>query len=236
MIFMIYIGCSGWFYLHWYKKFYPGDLKKSQWFKYYTSKFNTVEINSTFYRMPDERTFKNYYRNSPENFVYSVKMNKLVTHINKLNDPAELINSFIKNVSILKEKLKCVLYQMPPSFKRSDENIKNIIENIPGGSFIEFRSRSWDPKSINDIINSGIHVVSVSSKKMPFNLYDDKILYLRFHGDENGYMTDYSDRLDYFAELILENNFDESYIYFNNDYNGLAPKNALRLIEILNSK
>ncbi len=229
----INIGCSGWFYLHWYKTFYPEGIKRSQWFKYYSSLFNTVEINSTFYTMPSEKRSITWYKNSPEHFIYAVKMNKTVTHINKLNNCSDIINDFINKINPLNGKLKCILYQMPPSFKKNDENMKMVF-NIPRGSFIEFRHRSWDAKSMKDIIESGIHVVSVSSSKFPFIVNDDDILYLRFHGDKNGYMTDYNDRLRYFAEKIIESGANTSYIYFNNGYNAYAPKNALKLIEIIN--
>jgi len=232
-----YIGCSGWFYLHWKNVFYPEELKNKEWFSYYSKIFKTVEINSTFYSMPDLKKVKLWYNTSTENFIFSIKANKYITHIKRLNDSLNDIKEFVSIIDNLKDKLGLILYQMPPSFKYSEENLNRIINNIPPGkSVVEFRNISWFNKNIfNDIINYGIHIASISSMEMPLIFPDDNIVYFRLHGDINGYATDYNkERLEKYYNDIKETNADKIYLYFNNDYNGFAPKNALNFIDIVN--
>jgi len=233
-----YIGCSGYFYLHWNKIFYPENLKKSLWFDYYSKFFNTVEINSTFYSMPDDKKIKSWYKSSKNDFVFSIKANKVITHIKRLKNIGDTLNNFVNIIKNLNEKLGYILFQFPPSFKYSDENIKNIMDLPEKISVIEFRDKSWYNKNIfNDIISKNIHIACVSSMDMPFIIPDDNVVYFRLHGNENGYATDYSnEKLKYYYDNIFNGNKNEIYVYFNNDYYGYAPKNALEFIKIANKK
>jgi len=230
------VGCSGWFYLHWNSLFYPSNLNKRRWFEYYSERFNTVEINSTFYSMPDAKRVIKWYKMSPKNFLFSVKANRYITHIQKLNDCTDTLNTFLGTIKNLKEKLAFILYQMPPSFKYTDENLEIILNNIPAGGIVEFRHRGWfDMNIIKNIIANGIHVASVSSKDLPLIFPDDNIIYFRLHGDENGYATDYSsNKLKAFYNEIINIKPEKAFIYFNNDYNAMAPKNALEMLNIIN--
>ena len=234
-----HIGCSGYFYWGWKGKFYPEDLKPNQWFKYYSSVFDTVEINSTFYHFPKSSTIKKWYKDSPENFVFSVKVNKTITHLKKFKDTQDLINQFYKVVSEnLNEKLGTFLFQLPPSYKYSKNNLQKIINqlNPEFKNVVEFRHKSWWNEEVYKILKeNNICFCSISSPKLPEDLIKTSDFgYVRFHGKEGWYNYDYSDKeLKEWAEKIKQAQFKECFIYFNNDYNAYAPKNALTLKEML---
>ncbi|HCB69945.1 MAG TPA: DUF72 domain-containing protein [Persephonella sp.] len=236
---MFYIGCSGYFYWGWKGKFYPPEIKPSNWFDYYSDFFNTVEINSTFYNFPKEKNLKNWYRKAPENFIFSVKVHRSITHLKKFKDTKDTLDEFYSVVkNSLKEKLGAVLFQLPPSFRYSDENLRIIIDQLDPDfiNVVEFREKSWWNDNVYDTLdNHNIIFCSVSAPGLP----DDIIktgngIYIRFHGVDSWYRYDYSDdQLESWAKRILEIKADKNFIYFNNDFNAYAPKNALKLKELI---
>ena len=115
---MIRIGTSGWSYEHWKRLFYPESLPKERWLQFYSSNFNTVEINSTFYRLPFENVVKGWHRKTPDDFVFSVKGTRQVTHRKRLRKVEEDVERFMRRMEFLGEKLKIVLWQFPPSLKK----------------------------------------------------------------------------------------------------------------------
>ncbi len=237
-----FVGCSGYFYWGWRGKFYPEDLKPNQWFKYYSSIFDTVEINSTFYHFPKGSTIKKWYKDSPDDFVFSVKVNKVITHLKRFNDTQELIDRFYKIVADnLKEKLGTFLFQLPPSYKYSKNNLDKLIKQLNPNlkNVVEFRHKSWWNEEVYTALREkNICFCSISSPKLPEELIKTTDFgYVRFHGRESWYDYNYTeDELKHWAEKIKKANFKECFIYFNNDYNGYAPANALELKKILNFK
>ncbi|WP_299227950.1 DUF72 domain-containing protein [Sulfurihydrogenibium sp.] len=234
-----YIGCSGFFYYGWKGRFYPLDLKPNQWFTYYATKFKTVEINSTFYNFPKKISIKRFYKISPEDFKFSVKVNKAITHIKRFNDVQKDLNEFYEIVSQnLEEKLGVFLFQLPPSFKYSEDNLEKILSQIDKRykNAIEFRHKSWWNQEVYDAFRKeNLIFCSISAPKLPEKLIQTSTdLYIRFHG-KVWYNYQYSkDELISWAEKIKNLEYENSFIYFNNDYNAYAPKNALELIELLN--
>ncbi|MEM2056375.1 MAG: DUF72 domain-containing protein [Thermoplasmatales archaeon] len=233
----IFIGCSGWFYPHWSGVFYPREIPQKNWFNYYSSFFNTVELNSTFYSFPSVEKARRWYRESPASFRYSVKMNRVVTHIKRLISADNEIERFYESILHLKEKLASVLVQFPPSFKYSEENVERISSAIREDIkvFFEFRHKSWyTTESLDKLRERNISIVTVSVKGLPFLLPEQGDAYLRMHGDVNGYATDYSDDfLENLAKGLAGRRYNDIYIYFNNDYHGYAPKNALTLKKLI---
>ncbi len=233
-----YIGCSGYFYWGWKGKFYPEDLKPNQWFKYYSKVFNTVEINSTFYHFPKSSSVKKWYKEAPENFKFTLKVHKSITHLKRFKDVKEELNKFYETSSLLEEKLGCLLFQMPPSFKYSKENIKLIVENLNKDfkNVVEFRHTSWWNEEVYKTLRENkIIFCSVSAPKLPDNIiktsYD---IYIRFHGKDKWYKYNYSDEeIRNYAEKIKNLKCKNLYSYFNNDFNAYAPFNALKLKKFL---
>ena len=143
-----YIGCSGWSYSSWQGPFYPKGIENSKWLRYYSKVFNYVEIDSTFYRIPNEFTVKNWYQRTPENFRFTAKFPKVITHDKRLSDFNEVqLSYFFDSISELKEKLLALLIQLPPSIDIVEglDALRNILPYLDKGYryAVEVRHRSW---------------------------------------------------------------------------------------------
>ena len=234
-----YVGCSGFFYWGWKGRFYPEDMKPSEWFKYYSTKFNTVEINSTFYRFPKKSSMKRWFRNSPDDFVFSVKVNKHITHIKRLKGIKEELEDFYKIVSeSLQEKMGAFLFQMPPGFRYSKENLNRILESLNPEflNVVEFRHVSWWNEDVFRILSQNrITFCCVSAPNLPEKLIKTTdTIYVRFHGKEAWYRYNYSEEeLRVWAEWIKKEKPENLFVYFNNDFFAYAPENAITFKRLL---
>ena len=233
-----FIGCSGWFYWHWKGLFYPDDLEQSKWFKHYTKCFNTVELNSTFYRFPKPSTAKGWYRQAPPSFIYTLKVNRLITHIKKFKGCNQLIKDFYKVGDEVKEKMGCFLFQLPPSLKYNKKKLDEIMDqlDLERSNVLEFRHPSWFTEEVYDSLkSSGIIFCAVSAPGLPETLVktaDD--VYIRFHGKESWYAYEYSkEELKEWKARIEKLKPKRVWAYFNNDANAYAPFNALALKKLL---
>jgi uncharacterized protein YecE (DUF72 family) len=167
-----HIGTSGWHYDDWRKRFYPEKLPKAKWLEFYTQHFPTVELNNTFYRLPSEAAFLNWYESSPANFTFAVKASRFVTHIKRLKNSEEAVDNFVKRAKILGEKLGPLLYQLPPSMRRNDDTLDSFLSCLPKGLMhvIEFRHESWFVEDIFEILrrhNTGFCVFDMPSFTCP---------------------------------------------------------------------
>ena len=234
-----FLGCSGYFYWGWKGRFYPEDLKPKEWLSYYAKFFNTVEINSTFYKFPKKENLRRFYRETPEDFTISVKANRAITHLKRFRGTQDLIKDFYSVVAeALGKKLGCVLFQLPPSFKYSEENLERILSQLDPSfrNAVEFRHESWWREEVfEELGKRGIAFCSVSSFRLPEELVrTTDFLYIRFHGKEGGHRYNYSEEeLKVWAERIESTPAGEVYAYFNNDYSAHAPLNCLKLMELL---
>ncbi|MGC8771750.1 MAG: DUF72 domain-containing protein [Brevinematia bacterium] len=236
----INIGTSGYNYNHWKGIFYPEDMKSNKFFSHYQKFFSTVEINYTFYHFPRESTIKKWYEITPDDFLYSIKVPRLITHLKKLCNIFEELKGFVDVTSNLNKKLGILLFQMPPSFKYSIENIERILaaaeitKNI--NIAIEFRHKSWFENDLLILTEANISVVTVSAPSLPFKIYEkSKDLYIRLHGKTHWYGYNYTEEdLREIANSVQNKDPGKTaWIYFNNDFGGFAVLNALRLKEIL---
>lgn len=229
------IGCSGFYYREWKEIFYPKGIPQKDWFKYYCQHFNTIEINSSFYKMPTAKAFEKWYDDSPNDFVFTIKAPRLVTHYKQLNDCSGLMTDFYETVGkALKEKLGCVLFQFPPKFSFSEERLEKII-NLLDPTFtnvVEFRHESWWDERIlaalrqNKIIFCGQSYPSTLPDQVMMN---NPIVYYRFHGKPVLYKSEYPlATIEQFANSI-PSEAEEIYVYFNNTWGTRALKNARQL-------
>jgi len=238
-----YIGTSGWVYPHWRGTFYPHDLPQSKWLSFYTQHFSTVELNNTFYHLPKEKTFDNWHTRVPDGFRYAVKASRFITHIKRLNDVAEPLQTFLDRACRLKEKLGPILYQLPPGMHRNDERLESFLSLLPRSisHAIEFRHESWLNDQVFDILrrhNTGLCVFDMPGFQCPLLATAD-FAYLRFHGSSRLYNSCYSDdEMENWARRIAEaaQRLDAVYIYFNNDAEGFAIRNAQTLREKLTNR
>lgn len=238
-----FIGTSGWHYDHWRDSFYPRELAKTKWLEFYASHFTTVELNNSFYRLPSEAAFTNWYRSTPDNFTFAVKMSRFITHIKRLRDTVDAVEKFIASAIILKEKLGPLLYQLPPSMHRNDEVLELFLPTLPHGMkhVFEFRHQSWFHQSVFETLhkyNAGFCVFNMPSVSCPLVATAD-FAYIRFHGSTGLYASCYSDEelADWARKLTdLGTNLKAIYIYFNNDAEAFAVRNATTLRGYLQSQ
>ncbi len=236
----LFIGTSGWTYGHWKGNFYPADLPMSQWFSFYCSRFNAVEINATFYRRFPDATYLRWYEATPPGFCFVLKVPKIITHRKYLLDCFAEISEFSRQAMLLKEKLGCLLMQLPPGLKCDKERLKKALEAFPGTIrlAVEFRNAGWYAEDVKEFLfQRGISFVNADSPKkaVDFTL-KTAFPYLRFHGRTGWYNSDYSEEelrkvAAYFTGLVLRRD-QPGFVFFNNDFGGFAPRNALRLIEL----
>ncbi len=231
-----HIGTSGWHYEHWRGRFYPEKLTKAEWLEFYASHFTTVELNNSFYRLPSEAAFASWYNSSPSNFIFAVKVSRFITHIKRLKNSEEAVENFTSRAKILGEKLGPLLYQLPPNMHRNDEVLESFLSNLPQGMkhVLEFRHQSWLEGKAFEILrryNVGLCVFDMPSFTCPLEMTAD-FAYIRFHGSDELYSSCYSDKelADWAKRLAnLDINLKAVYIYFNNDAEGFAVRNAMTL-------
>ena len=234
------IGCSGWQYRHWRGGFYPARLPQSRWFEHYASVFDTVEVNNTFYRLPERATFAAWAERAPAGFEFAVKASRFLTHMKKLKDPEEPVERLFTRMTALGPHLGPVLYQLPPGWTLDVERFQQFLEILPKHvrHVVEFRNPSWYVPAIRSLTVA--HEVAVCLHDMPGSApRRDAVgafVYVRFHGSSERYGGSYSeDRLQRWADW-LNDRLDEGrdvYAYFNNDVGGHAPPNALTLRRML---
>ncbi len=234
------VGTSGWHYDDWKERFYPKGLPKTKWLEFFAERFSTVELNNTFYRLPSEEAFKNWHASTPKDFIFSVKISRFVTHIKRLKDTGEALQKFMSRATLLKDKLGPILYQLPPSLHRDDERLQKFLAELPKGyrHVLEFRHESWLTDEVYEILRRyhvGMCVFDMPGLSCPLLATAD-FAYIRFHGKDSLYSSCYSDEelADWVKRIRkLAENLDTIYIYFNNDVQGFALKNAETIKKLL---
>src|SRR5690554_1355913 len=186
------IGCSGFHYKHWKGKFYPEKLPQKKWLPYYAQSFDTVEINNTFYRMPEEKNIRSWMEQTPAHFRFTIKANRYFTHQKKLHVDDDFRNqyeAFDTAVKILGNRLGCVLWQLPGSLRRDDSRIHNLFRLFDKTTVnvMEFRHESWFNDEIYNLLSE--HNVSYCMLSAPGNLPEEVLAtaptaYVRFHGKD----------------------------------------------------
>ncbi|MBW2064367.1 MAG: DUF72 domain-containing protein [Deltaproteobacteria bacterium] len=232
------VGTSGWNYKHWKGIFYPEGVSQAKWLDYYARHFNTVEVNATFYRLPAPSTFKNWYARTPEGFLWSVKGNKYITHTRRLSEPKEPINRLYEGVECLGEKLGPILFQLPPSLSFDKALFESFCRELRP-SFqhaLEVRHQSWvndDAFKIMERYNIAFCISDTAGRYPYIEVVTADFVYIRLHGSKKLYASCYSEEeLKEWADKIRR--WDRRlFIYFDNDYEGFAVKNAARLKELL---
>ena len=239
-----WIGCSGFSYKDWVENFYPKDLDPSKFLTYYSSFFNTVEINSTFYKWPRREQIFSWATRSPSVFKFSFKLPRDITHEKKLAYIQKDVKKFLTLLEpvIQRNKLGVILAQLPPSMGVDLKKLENFLVSLPAEIkfAIEFRRKSWLIDETFDVLKTyKVAYVIVDEPLLPPVIkITSTFTYIRFHGHGKKvwYFYKYSEKeLLPWAEKIkrLESQVQEIYIYFNNHFRGYAPANALMLKKLL---
>ncbi len=236
------IGCSGWNYASWrHGVFYPERCPARLWLEYYARHFDTVEVNATFYRLPTAKAVQGWVDQTPDDFVLTIKMSRYVTHVKRLRDLGPSLELFYSRIEPLvrSPKLGPVLWQLPPTFKRDDERLAEALGQLPPGRHaFEFRHAGWFAPEVMELLRA--HDVALVIGDRPevhsFQTHDltTDWAFVRFHSGTRGRRGNYSDsELREWAGRIRAWPVREAFIYFNNDWEGFAPQNAIRLHELL---
>jgi uncharacterized protein YecE (DUF72 family) len=236
----VHIGTSGWVYKHWKGRFYPEKLKSADWFGYYAEHFSTVEINNSFYRLPDLKTFNGWRNASPADFVYAVKASRYMTHMKKLVVDRQSIDKFFRRVRHLEEKLGPVLFQLPPSFGINAERLEKFLAALPQGFryTFEFRDHSWYTDEVYALLekyNAAFCIYELEHHVSPMEVTAD-FIYIRLHGPGGKYQGNYtSAALRKWAAFCRKwrKKGKDVYVYFDNDQEAYAAFNALSLLELM---
>jgi uncharacterized protein YecE (DUF72 family) len=238
----IRIGCSGWNYAHWRERIYPKGLPQKRWLEYYARHFDTVELNTTFYRLPNVSAVEGWVAHTPPGFLFAVKASRYLTHIRRLTDLDGGIRRFYERIEPLRRsgKLGPVLWQLPPTFKRNDERLASALAALPEGRHcFEFREASWYVEEVFALLRAhGAALVIPDSPKYPFRALELTAdwTFVRFHHGSRGRRGNYSEsELEERAVWIAgwRDRGIDVYAYFNNDWEGFAVKNGLNLKALL---
>lgn len=229
------VGTSGWHYKHWIGDFYPPRLPRAQMLAWYAREFHTVEINNSFYRLPEEKTFEQWRRIVPPGFIFAVKASRFLTHIKRLKDPEDSIKLFLSRATYLGDHLGPVLFQFPPKWKADHARLKEFLSLLPRKHkyVIEFRDESWYTREIFDLLQQ--HNVALCLhdwREAPFRHgLTAKFTYIRFHGTTGKYAGNYPDHVlqGWVQRIASWRELSEVYLYFNNDVGGYAVRNAQTL-------
>jgi len=236
----IHIGTSGWHYDHWIGPFYPEDLAKEDFLKFYAERFHTVEINNSFYQLPGKKTLETWKNTVSSSFVFCVKASRYITHMKKLKDPKEPVSKFLDQMQALDGNLGPILFQLPPHWKINPDRLHSFLDSLPGDKryTFEFRDPSWYEDEIFEILQehgAAFCIYELAGHTSPKAVTAD-FVYVRLHGPEGAYEGQYDGRVlsgwaGAFSAWGRQNK--EIFCYFDNDQAGYAAQDALRLQEMI---
>jgi uncharacterized protein YecE (DUF72 family) len=231
------IGCSGWSYDDWRGSFYPAELPRRRWLEAYAERFDTVEVNNTFYRLPSVDGVAGWAEQTPPGFLFACKASRYLTHIKRLRDDGEGTARFIERLEPLREagKLGPILWQLPGDFRRDDERLATALGALPAGRHaFEFRHPSWFTEPVYEMLaGAGAALVIGDDPRRPF--VERRLVtgwtYVRFHRGRRGRRGNYSDAelATWRRRIAAWRARAEVFAYFNNDWEAFAPRNALML-------
>ena len=239
----IHIGTSGFYYDHWIGRHYPENIPKSEWLPYYAQHFKTVEINSTFYHLPRKSTVEHWLEEVPDDFLFTLKVNRSITHRKRLDHVEQEIKTFFHLIKPMKPKLGMILFQLPPHIKLDPPLLDSFLSLLPRGyrHAIEFRDSSWMQTIVYELLElhgTALCINDFGRRKMSW-VSTAPFAYIRMHGPLGRYNGSYSsDQLGPLCDSIR--NFakegKEVFCYFNNDMEGYAWDNAQELIGLCSNE
>ena len=239
----IRIGCSGWNYKSWKDELYEGKPPRL-WLQHYAQYFDTVEVNSTFYRLPLKSSVARCVEETPPEFLFAIKASRYLTHIKRLTDMRAGLARYYERVEPLvrSPKLGPVLWQLPPTFRRDDDRLASALTALPAGRHcFEFRHRSWFVEPVYELMRAHGTALVIGDrpevKEFQEHVFTADWTFVRFHYGSRGRRGNYSEsELEEWARRFEEWNGEvEVLAYFNNDWEVFAVRNALWLKRRLSS-
>jgi uncharacterized protein YecE (DUF72 family) len=237
---VIWIGTSGWQYRHWKGTFYPEKLPQREWLRHYSHRFPIVEVNNSFYRLPNEASFDRWRDESPPGFVFVLKASRYITHIRRLRDPKDPVELFWSRAVRLEEKLGPVLFQLPPRFRADAALLRAFLAVLPGKmrAAFEFRDDSWQHEEVLTALDqAGAAWVLADRPGVRIQpILTGGWSYIRFHQGRAFHPGYTRQKLRSWADRIIEVGAKDTYAFFNNDALGAAPEDAQTLADLLREK
>jgi uncharacterized protein YecE (DUF72 family) len=237
---LLRIGTSGYQYNHWKPLFYPPRLRREEWFSYYAGVFDTVELNSTFYRLPEAAVFQRWHERAPAGFCYAVKYSRFGTHIMRLRDPDRHLQPFLANARLLGEQLGPILVQLPPSWVIDLPRLEQFLESVPVDLrwAFEFRHPSWLCAAVYRALRARGAALCIHDKvaEHPREV-TAAWTYLRYHGgpEDGSYPPAWIEaEADRIRQLLAGGI--AVFAYFNNDLHGHALANAADLAGLVTGR
>ncbi len=231
----VHIGTSGWQYADWSGRLYPRGLRQAEWLRYYAARFQTVEVNNTFYRLPEKATFERWRDGTPDDFIVSIKASRYLTHVRRLRGPSEPVHRLLKRAAPLGPKLGPVLLQLPESLQLDLPALRRVLQAFPPGIKVAFEPRhaSWHVDHVRETLQehgAAFCLSDTPQRKAPVWRTTDWG-YLRLHEGRahpapcygRTALRSWADRL---AGLWTPD--DDVFVYFNNDHGGCAVRDAHR--------
>jgi uncharacterized protein YecE (DUF72 family) len=238
----VHIGCSGWNYAGWKQEFYKG-LPARLWLEHYAKHFDTVEVNNTFYRLPNRNAVANWERTAPPGFLFAVKASRYLTHVKRLRDLGPGLERFYERLEPLARspKLGPILWQLPPTFQRDDDRLAVALERLPAGQrhCFEFRHPSWFAEEVYALLRAHGAALVIGDrpevKQFQAHVFTAPWTFVRLHFCARGRRGNYSEtELREWARRFRAWSAErEIFAYFNNDWEVFAVRNALRLRALL---
>ena len=233
----IHIGTSGYHYKHWLGRYYPAGTKPSAMLAHYIRDFDTVELNNTFYQLPNESTFDAWRDNTPDDFLFAVKGSRFITHMIKLKDAQRGLTNFLPRAERLGPKLGPILWQLPPGWKVNVERLEEFLSLLPPQHryTFELRNETWMTDAVLEVLkkyNAAFCIYELAGYQSPLEITADWT-YIRLHGPTAfKYQGSYTDaQLSEWADRIRtwSRKLKTVYVYFDNDDSAYAVDNALTL-------
>jgi uncharacterized protein YecE (DUF72 family) len=235
----LHVGTSGWHYKHWKGPFYSADIPAEYMLRAYAKKFDTVEINNSFYRLPTAEAIRQWVKQTPPEFIFAVKASRYITHNRKLKDPKQSLALFLEVIKGFGKKLGPILFQLPPAWKVNQDRLEEFLAALPKRRryVFEFRNSTWHTPAILALLrryNAAFCIFELNGFQSGLHVTADYV-YVRLHGPGSAYQGDYPpSTLHKWAERIqlwVGQNRDV-FLYFDNDQAGFAAKDAMALRDI----
>jgi len=228
----LFVGTSGYSYKEWKGSFYPEDLPDKQMLHYYAERFRTVEINNTFYRMPSESVLKNWAKEVPAGFAFVLKAPQRITHKQRLKESEDSVAYLFKVAAALEDRLGPVLFQLPPFLRKDLPRLQGFLKLLPASRRVafEFRHASWFDDEVYDALRGHGAALCIAEAEgdleVPF-VATAPWGYIRLR------RPDYGDReLTAWCRRIREQSWQDAFIFFKHEDEGVGPKLAARFVEL----
>ncbi|MGH9966901.1 MAG: DUF72 domain-containing protein [Pyrinomonadaceae bacterium] len=228
----LYVGTSGYSYKEWKGTFYPEKIPAKEMLPYYASRLRAVEINNTFYRLPQRSMLENWKEQVPEDFRFAVKASQKITHFKRLKDVTEETRYLLETAAALENRLGPVLFQLPPNMKKDSPRLEAFLADLPAGTraAFEFRHPTWFDDDVLELLSRGNHALCISdTDDLPVSHIDKTASwgYLRLR------RVNYSEtNLEEWLQRVHDQEWDETFVFFKHEDEGTGPKLAGEFLKL----